>query len=103
MLTIGGTTGVVLANTILDIVLHDTFFVVGHFHFVLSMGAVFRIGAGLQLWGALFRGVKPNKVWGIGGFLAFFIRVTLTLLPAHWVGLNGGPRRYDHFPDLVLG
>ncbi len=100
--TLGGTTGVVLANTVIDIVLHDTLFVVGHFHYVLRIGAIIRIGTGLYLWGPIFRGVRPRKIWGIGGFIALFIGVNLLFLPTHFVGLNGGPRRYDHFPDLFI-
>jgi cytochrome c oxidase subunit 1 len=99
MLTLGGTTGVVLANTVIDIVLHDTLLVVGHFHYVLSIGAVIRIGAGLLFWGPLLRGCTPNKVWSLGGFLAFLVGVNLLLLPTHLVGLNGGPRRYGYLPD----
>ncbi len=61
MFTLGGTTGVVLANTVIDIVLHDTLFVVGHFHYVLRMGAVIRIGVGIYLWGPILRGTSPRK------------------------------------------
>lgn len=102
MFTLGGTTGVILANTVIDILLHDTFLVVGHFHYVLRMGAIIRMGAGLLLWGALLRGITTNKVWRIRRFLSFFIGVNATFLPTHLVGLRGGPRRYNHLPDLVL-
>lgn len=62
MFTLGGTTGVVLANTVIDIVLHDTFLVVGHFHYVLRIGAIMSIGAGIYLWGVLLRGVRASKI-----------------------------------------
>lgn len=90
----------VLANTVIDIVLHDTLFVVGHLHYVLRIGAIIRMGAGLYLWGPIFSGARPRKIWGIGRFLTFFVGVNLIFLPTHLVGLNGGPRRYDHFPDF---
>ena len=60
--TLGGTTGVVLANTVIDIVLHDTFLVVGHFHYVLRMGAIMRIGVGLLFWGVILRGITVRKI-----------------------------------------
>ena len=102
ILTLGGTTGVVLANTVIDIVLHDTFLVVGHLHYVLRIGAIIRIGAGLYLWGIAFSGILVRKIWRIGRFMAFFCGVNLTFFPTHFVGLRGGPRRYDHLPDFVF-
>ena len=102
ILTLGGTTGVVLANTVIDIVLHDTLFVVGHFHYVLSIGAIIRMGVGIYLWGPIFRGVSPRKAWGISRFILFLIGVNVLFLPTHLVGLNGAPRRYGHFPDVLL-
>ena len=103
ILTLGGVTGVVLANTVIDIVLHDTFFVVGHFHTVLRIGAVIRIAVGLYLWAPLLSGVAPNKIWSLGGLIAFFVGVNFILIPTHFVGLNGAPRRYDHLPDAFIG
>lgn len=102
LFTLGGTTGVVLANTVIDIVLHDTFLVVGHFHYVLSMGAIISMGVGLCVWGPVLRGVVPRKVWGGGGFISFFIGVNVLFLPTHLVGLRGGPRRYGYLPDLFI-
>ena len=101
--TLGGTTGVVLANTVIDIVLHDTFLVVGHLHYVLRIGAVMSMGAGICLFAPLFMGAGINKSWGVGRFLVFFCGVNTLLLPTHFVGLNGAPRRYDHFPDFFFG
>jgi len=101
--TLGGVTGVILANTVIDIVLHDTFLVVSHLHLVLSIGAVIRIAIGINLWAPLFSGVTPNKIWGLGGLIRLLIGVFLIFMPIHLVGLNGGPRRYDNLPDIFLG
>jgi cytochrome c oxidase subunit 1 len=92
--TIGGLTGLVLSNSILDINLHDTYYVVAHFHYVLRIGAVFGIFTGICLWWEEFFKTKFNEILILVFFFRFFIRVNITFLPIHFVGLKGIPRKY---------
>ena len=99
LFTVGGVTGVVLANSGIDIGLHDTYYVTGHFHYVLSMGAIFSIFAGVYYWFNKITGLNYSEFLSHLHFWLFFIGVNFAFFPMHFLGVAGMPRRIPDYPD----
>nr|YP_004927932.1 cytochrome c oxidase subunit I [Wellcomia siamensis]ACV96780.1 cytochrome c oxidase subunit I [Wellcomia siamensis] len=102
LFTLGGLTGVMVGNPVLDNLFHDSYFVVAHFHYVLSMGAVFGILCGLLLWWDIFTGCVYSKIKMCVVFFFIFFSVNLTFFPMHFSGLLGMPRKIVDYPDCFL-
>ena len=103
LFTIGGFTGVIIANAGVDVALHDTYYIVGHFHYVLSLGAVSALFAGFYYWIGKISGLSFNEKMAAVHFFLFTLAVNIVFFPMHFLGLAGFPRRYPDFPAGYAG
>jgi len=102
LFTIGGFTGVILANGSIDLALHDTYYVVAHFHYVLSMGAIYALLAGFYYWIGKIIGWNLNDQWGMIHFSVFTLAINIVFFPMHAVGMGGMPRRIPDYADHFI-
>ena len=103
MFTLGGLSGVMLANASIDIAFHDTYYVVAHFHYVLSLGAVFGMFSAWYFWIPKILGLLYNILYSNIQFIVLFVGVNITFFPQHFLGLQGMPRRISDYADAFTG
>jgi len=103
LFTVGGVTGIVLSNAGVDIALHDTYYIVGHFHYTMSIGSAFLIFAGFYYWFGKMCGRQYPETLGKIHFYITFIGVNVTFFPMHFLGAAGMPRRIPDYPDAFAG
>ena len=97
---IGGITGIIISNAVLDIIYHDTYFIIGNFHTILSIGAVIGIKIGIERYNRNVIGLERNTLLSLIEFYTFLIGVLLTFYPHHILGIEGMPRRYKDYPKM---